>query len=344
MSNNSVLEETKSLSQLYDEAIDEGGELTVYAGGDTIDQQDDNAKVFRKIFPKINLHMIVDYSKFHNARIDLQLQNNTLKPDVVQLQVLHDFPRWKDEGHLLEYKPAGFSKIYHTFRDIDAAWIGISVNAFAYLYNVNLVDKPPTSASDYLDNLWRNNISVNYPNDDDATQFFFMKNIEKYGWNWLSRFLEQHPNFLRGGQAAIEEVISGKKALAFGVFGPLEQPHGDSTKFLLPDTDPFMAWAQRAAIFKQAKHPIAAKLYLNWWLSTEQQIHWHQWSVRTDIPPKAGYKPIWEYCNVDLEGFVEAMMDRGLMERFRAQLTQYIGEAKGLPSAGILGLYPETGH
>lgn len=54
-----------------------------------------------------------------------------------------------------------------------------------------------------------------------------------------------------------------------------------------------MAWGQRAAIFKQAARPAAAKLYLNWLLSTEvQQRSFNGWSVRTDVTPEGGPKPI----------------------------------------------------
>lgn len=46
----------------------------------------------------MKLNVIVDYSKFHDARIDNQLATNTLVPDVVQLQTLQDYPRWKKKA------------------------------------------------------------------------------------------------------------------------------------------------------------------------------------------------------------------------------------------------------
>lgn len=337
-----VSEETKSLEELYKEALDEGGELVVYAGGDTIDQQDGNANAFRSRFPKMKLHMNVDFSKFQQARIDLQLQSDTLEADVVQLQELQNFPRWKSEGVLQFYKPRNFTKVYKNFRDHDGAWVGICVNAFSNLSNIS-VKNPPTEANDYLLPEWKNKIILDYPNDDDATQFLFMKVIQIYGWGWLEKFLQQNPVFVRGGQAPVDAVIQGRKKLAFGVFGSLNYTPGDKSRFILPKRDPFMAWAQRACMFKKTRHPAAAKLYLNWWLSSEQQRQWFQWPVRTDIKPKGGYKPIWEYKNAYLEEFVNVMMDRDLMERFRGELTQYIGEPKGPPSGGIQGLYPHTG-
>lgn len=49
-----------------------------------------------------------------------------------------------------------------------------------------------------------------------------------------------------------------------------------------------MAWGQRAAILKRAKHPAAAKLYLSWSLSPAvQQASFDGWSARTDIAPAA---------------------------------------------------------
>ncbi|MEE1830337.1 hypothetical protein [Streptomyces sp. SP17KL33] len=50
--------------------------------------------------------MVVDYSKYHDARVDHQLATDSLVPDVVQLQTLQDFERWKRQGVLRPYKPA----------------------------------------------------------------------------------------------------------------------------------------------------------------------------------------------------------------------------------------------
>ena len=66
-------EESRSLAELYAAARAEGGKLTVYAGGDFATQQDWTANAFRAEFPAIDFQVIVDYSKYHNIRIDRQL-------------------------------------------------------------------------------------------------------------------------------------------------------------------------------------------------------------------------------------------------------------------------------
>ncbi|MET8980084.1 extracellular solute-binding protein [Streptomyces sp. NPDC004539] len=333
--------ETKGLDQLYREAKAEGGSLVVYAGGDTANQQDGNKAAFEKAFPGIKLTVVVDYSKFHDARIDNQLSTGTLVPDVVQLQTLQDFPRWKKEGALLSYKPEGFDKVHDAFKDSDGAWTGIFVDAFSIIYNADKVNgKPPLTANALLDASWKNQIVSTYPNDDDAVLYLYRLIVDKYGWNWLSRFVAQKVTWVRGTQAPADQVEAGTKAVALGTDGALVPGAGVKTRFVVPEKDPFMAWAQRAAILKKAKHPAAAKLYLSWWLSKPVQENFYMWSVRTDVTPHKGFRKIWDYPNAHLDGFETFMSDRAAVERFRQQLTLYVGEVTGPPSPGRLGLSP----
>ncbi|MFJ9742033.1 ABC transporter substrate-binding protein [Streptomyces sp. NPDC101166] len=335
-------EENKSLDQLYREAKAEGGTLTVYAGGDTATQQDGNKATFEKAFPGITLNIVVDYSKLHDARIDNQLTTGTLVPDVVQLQTLQDFPRWKHDGVLLPYRPAGFSRVHPAFKDPDGAWTGIFVDAFSTIYNIDKVGakQVPTTARDLLDRRLKGKIVSTFPNDDDAVLYLYKLIIDKYGWDWLRRFAAQDVAWVRGTQEPADRVEAGTAAVALGTDGMLTPADGMKTRFVLPERDPFMAWAQRAAIFKDAEHPAAAKLYLNWWLSKQTQSDFYMWSVRTDVPPPTGYRHIWDYPNAHLGGFEHFMADRALVECFKQQLTLYVGEVSGAPSPGWLGLHP----
>ena len=88
-------------------------------------------------------------------------------------------------------------------------------------------------------------------------------------------------------------------------------------------------------------HPTAAKLYLNWALSTErQQGSFNGWSVRTDVTPAGGLKPVWTYRDAHLDGFPRFMEDRAAVERWKQTLALYFGEVEGDPTPGFLGLHP----
>ncbi|MDO4998237.1 MAG: ABC transporter substrate-binding protein [Neisseria sp.] len=335
--------ETKTLDQLYADAVKEGGHLVVYAGGDTPEQQNGIKAAFEKRFPKMKLDTIVDYSKIHDARIDYQLETGQLKADVVQLQTLQDYPRWKAQGVLLNYKPLGWDKVYADFKDADGAWTGVFVDAFSNLSNAEaLGDIPaPKEANDYLNPQLKGKIISTYPNDDDAVLYWYKQTIDQYGWQWMGKFMQQQPHFVRGTQDPADEVESGKYPVTFSTDGGLTPDASTKARFHLPTEGGFVAWAQRAAILKDAKNKAAAKLYLSWLLDKEtQQNVWYMWSVRTDVPAPQGYKPIWEYKNANLKGFENFMADRAEVERFKGKIALFVGDVKGESSAGELGLTP----
>jgi ABC-type Fe3+ transport system substrate-binding protein len=340
----SVREETKSLDELYADARQEGGELIVYAGGDQASQQDAVVKGFASQFPDIKLTMVVDYSKYHDVRIDNQLATGTLVPDVVELQTLQDFTRWKDMGVLLPYKPAGFSALYPAFRDPDGAWVAIQVLAFSFMYNVaEAGGAAPATPLNLADPRWKGAIASSYPNDDDSVLYLYKLYAEAYGWDWVSQLAAQSVQFARGSYSPLVATASGQKAIGIGTGGSLVTLLAPGTRWIAPpDGHPFMAWGQRAAILAGASHPAAAKLYLNWQISAagQHQTAFTGWSVRTDITPAAGLKPIWEFPNAHLDGFPRFLSDRAEAERWGQTFTLYFGEVQGAPTPGWLGLHP----
>lgn len=335
-----VREEGRSLDELYEAAVRESGKLVIYAGGDTATQQDGMAAAFRARFPGIALTVVVDYSKFQDVRLDNQFATGTVVPDVVQLQTVQDFVRWKQQGRLLRYRPAGFASVYDRFKDPDGAWIAINVLAFSYVYNVGAVGNDvPASPRALTDPRWRGQIASAYPNDDDATLFLYKRYAETYGWSWIAELAQQQISFARGSHTPGAAVAGGQKALGLGGSG---NPRATApTRWVVPAKDPFMAWGQRAAILAGAPNQTAAKLYLNWQLTTaRQQTSFNGWSVRTDTAVPAGLRPIWTYANAGLDGFPTFMADRAEVERWRQTFSLYFGEVAGEPTPGRLGLHP----
>ena len=86
-----------------------------------------------------------------------------------------------------------------------------------------------------------------------------------------------------------------------------------------------------SGIFRGAPHPNAAKLYLSWLLTPEQQMQLvpGQWSVRADVPPPAGFRPISEY-NV-LLGYRDFVLDEARIEELQPRYAGYIGPVRGTP-------------
>lgn len=131
--NASVQQETRSLDEIYAAAVAEGGVVTLWHGGDEKTQQNSLKTAFETRFPKMTLNLTVDLSKYHDTNIDSQLAANNVYVDSVILQTLHDYPRWKQLGVLLNYAPLNFDKVYPEFKDADAAYTGLFIISWGYV-------------------------------------------------------------------------------------------------------------------------------------------------------------------------------------------------------------------
>ncbi|EMF01510.1 ABC transporter substrate-binding protein [Streptomyces mobaraensis NBRC 13819 = DSM 40847] len=338
-SKSATASEDAQLRKLYKEALAEGGRLVVYAGGDKPGQADYLKNAFLKQFPKMKVDTVVDFSKNHDARLDQQIAEHKVVADVVHLQTLDDFPRWKKEGALEKYKPVGWNKVYDKIKDKDGYYTGLFFIGFANVTATTLGDKAPVEAEDFLKPEFKNKLVFTYPNDDDAVLYYFKQLTDKYGTGYLKKLMAQNPKFVRGTADASAAVGKDGYVANFGSSGS----SGGLSKTSIPEKSPWVAWPQTGAILKDAPHKAAAKLYLSWVLSKGYQEKSYGWSARTDVPAPAGRKGIFDYANMNPLGLGEFMGDRTALDRFKAKINLFVGDVKGADPAdpeGKLGLYP----
>ena len=321
----------QTLQDLYQAALKEGGTLTVYAGGDEVTQGFGIKAGFEKQFPGMKLDIVVDLSKYHDARIEEELLRKALKVDVAHLQTLHDFDDWAARGLLLPYKPIGWEQVPAAYRDPQARFTGLFMLTFANSYNQNLVpaDKAPRDYADFLKPEFRNRIVMAYPHDDDAVLYVFDKIVQQYGIGFIDKLQANGVQWVRGTQTPRDAVEAGKYAVSTGTSGAFVPAESSSLRFVLPASDPFLTWAQTGAIFKDARHPAAAKLYVSWTLSLPNASNPRQFPIRKDVAPPAGFKPLDQY-NTSPEDFHAFMRDRARVERLKSLFERLIGPVQGI--------------
>lgn len=165
--------ETRTLDEIHQAALAEGGVVTLWHGGDEKNDQAALKKAFEERFPGMTLNVTVDVSKYHDGNIDQQLVEGNVYVDSVILQTVHDYPRWDQEGALLRYKPLNFDKIHPNFRDTWGAWYAVVVFGWSNIWNTDKLADGPVEYSDYLKPEFQDKLVFTYPNDDDAVLFAF---------------------------------------------------------------------------------------------------------------------------------------------------------------------------
>lgn len=313
------------LQQLYQDALDEGGKLVVWAGGSFPTQEERTRQAFITAFPGIDTTITVRYSPEQSALVDRQLALGGLEPDVIQIQALYRFDQWKAENALLPYRPPGAGAVFPQYRDPDNTYIGITVPSFGRVSNSTLLTdaEAPRDASDFLAPAFRDKIVVPDPTSEDAILFAFYLVTQKYGLRYMEQFMEQNPLIVANASATTASLVSGQRTASLANIASLAPIPGQPLRYVVPRTDQFVSWPQTAAIFRKAAHPAAAKLYLAWQLSVERQSVAMQWPTRRDVAPAAGWNPISEY-NSPLNAFREFLSDRGAVERYRALIKTFI--------------------
>lgn len=182
-------QETRTLDQIYQAALAEGGKLVVYAGGDVPDGNAGIEKAFKERFPGIDIKIITDLSKYHDMRIDQQLALGNLECDVAHLQTMHDFDRWKTMDVLEPYKPLGWDAVYPEFKDPDGAFTAVKLFSFSNTVANAVTDKDaPRDAADYLEPRFKGQLVLTYPHDDDAVLFQFYRIVSTHGRDYRRGF------------------------------------------------------------------------------------------------------------------------------------------------------------
>ena len=98
-------------------------------------------------------------------------------------------------GALMLYKPDGSDTIDPAFKDEDGAFTAVSVNLVTYAYNTQHVAPAdvPKSALDFLKPIFTGKLITTDPSDDDAALITYKGIVDKYGWDYMDKYIGQKP-------------------------------------------------------------------------------------------------------------------------------------------------------
>lgn len=313
------------MDALYAAAKQEGA-LNLFAGGPTAPWVA-RGKRFEERFPGIKVSVTGGFSNRLTGHIDDARKAGKPIADLALLQTIQDFVRWKEQGVLVPFKPDGWETIGDPFKDPDGTFMGHYLSLVAYAQRPDLVSVTVRSAKDFLNPAFKGKLISTYPHDDDITLYHYARLVDHFGWSFMDEYMKLEPQFVMGHLGVAQALAKGEAA------GTIDQiiSMNDKSAPVIPTEEPSTVFAQTLAIFKDAPHPNAAKLFVNWYLSKEQQTAVRapgRWSVRNDVPPPDGYKALSAYkLNDQFQRFMTA--DPAAVEALRARFKSYTGEVKG---------------
>jgi ABC-type Fe3+ transport system substrate-binding protein len=147
----------------------------------------------------------------------------------------------------------------------------------------------------------------------------------------MDRYMANLPNFIQGHLGVVRSIASGENLVTFDTIASISMDQknlGLAQAVAFPVSDPLPIWPFTAGIFKSAPHPNAAKLFLTWYLTPEEQAKTGNWSPRSDVPAPYGWKPILSYKVVN--SYREFLTNTKQLEDLRKRFETYTGPVKNV--------------
>ena len=313
----------ETIDQLYEKAKLEKS-LVVYTGAGPAFAKL-IAAAFEQRFPGITVTAKGGFSNVLDVEIDQQLKQNKVTTDFVQFQTIQDYRRWAKAGALMRFKPDGFDQVLDVMKAKDGSWVAVNAIPLFYGYNSDKVQEAdiPKSALDFLKPLFHGKTVTVYPSVDDATLYNFNLIVRKYGWNYMTKYVANQPYFINGSHRDVAaRVGSGEDFVSFD----MSAGAGGKLKIAMSAQDKTPVFFTAGGILNKAPHPNAAKLFLTWMLSKEQQgRNPAVYSPRRDVAPPAGQPPLTSdrFAN----GYADFLGDGTRLAALRKRFETFTGPA-----------------
>ncbi len=308
----------QSLDEIYEKAKLEKSVALVAAGPS--EPYEHWIREFQAAYPGVTVSFTGGLSNGLNRNINQQIADKKMTSDLAIFQTIQDFVRWKREGALLLFRPQGADQIDPAFKDEDGAFTTVSVNT-----QLLTAADVPRSALDFLKPVFQGKLITTDPSEDDAALLTYRGIVEKYGWDYMDKYMAQKPTFVTTGHAAVSNAIAAGVQLAtFDSTSttPRLKRDGKPIEAVLSPIDAVPVFLVAAAIFKDAPHPNAAKLFLDWYLAKEQQSRTGTFSARADVSPPEGFRPLSSY-KID-SGYRQMLSDESKLAELRKRIAGYI--------------------
>jgi iron(III) transport system substrate-binding protein len=265
--------------ELYDQAVEAGGEVSVFIGTGSNTEMDQLIELFNEDFPDINVSYISGTGDEVSERLLTEKRSGLSNADVLMLGGLSAFQRIDDEGYLAEYQPEDVD----LFEQEESSYIDGVAYSFASLYPgacfnpENVSEEEITLLETYdgwTDPVWKDRAAL--VNVDGFGYRFAMTEWvygdESLGKPWLADLAALDPTVYTSGNIAVPQVIAGEYDVVFNVitgYGARAYRENAPLECITGEYEPYYTFA--AALVDEAPNDAAGRLWLNWMFSERGQ-------------------------------------------------------------------------
>ena len=233
------------------------------------------AQAFRTEYPGIDVDVERSGSERVLQRINQEYQSNIHNVDVVNSSDASHFLFWKQQKWLAQHTPPDVLKFPAQYRDAEGYYATWRATLSVIGYNTNLVDAKdaPTGYADLLDPKWKGKLCKSHPGYSGTSLTGTYAIVKALGWDYLDKLSKQGVQQLQSTTATPKSIASGERAVMvdgneYNMFIEIDNKSPVKIVYAKEGT-PFVT--SPSAIFAQAPHPNAARLFENFLFTAKVQ-------------------------------------------------------------------------
>jgi len=224
-------------------------------------------KAFVAKYPKIDVDVERSGSERVFQRINQEYQSAIKNVDVTNSSDASHFLFWKQQGWLAKHVPPDTAKFPPQGKDPDGMYFAWRSSLSVMGYNTNLIQEKdaPTGYADLLDPKWKGKLAKAHPGYSGTALTGTYAITKALGWDYLEKLSKQGVQQLQSTTATPKSIASGERAVMvdgneYNMF--MEIQAKSPVKIIYPkEGTPFVT--SPTAIFKDAPHPNAARVFQN---------------------------------------------------------------------------------
>ncbi len=261
------------LEELYEAAKSEG-ELTWYVVPYGSETAESIGAAFTEKYPGIKVNVVRTTAQVAYQRLNQDIDSGVANCDVFNSTVMAHAVDLKKRGLLTPYSPINKNNAFEEFRDVDPddAFTVTAAGPMCIVYNTDQVteEEAPKNWPDLLDPKWKNKVAIGHPGYSGYIGLWAVKMRELYGWEYFEKMAEQEPHIGRSSIDVVTTTASGETAVGAGPSASalISAEKGNPIANIYP-VDGTVIITSPSAIMADAPNPNAAKLFMEFQLSTE---------------------------------------------------------------------------
>jgi iron(III) transport system substrate-binding protein len=260
--------------ELY-EAAKREAEVTWYSGQYSAEGSEAIGRAFAERYPGVRCNVVRSTSQVAFQRLSQDARARVAQCDVFSSTNSGHLALLKQESRLTQFRPRNIDGMLESIRisDPDNFYQTTFLGLFQLAHNTRKVSEAdaPRSWTDLLEPKWRDQLAVGHPGFSGAIGVWAVQMRKMYGWDYFKRLERNRPQIGRSSQDPVTLLNAGERTV--GVCVPagttlLSISRGNPLRLIYP-TEGVLATIAPSAILRNAPHPNAAKLFMEFQASKE---------------------------------------------------------------------------